>query len=313
MEKEYVSTELREFFYRQMFTIRLVEETLLDLFSKGLLAGTTHTCIGQEACAVGVVNALDKERDIIFSNHRNHGHFIAYCDKVEELIAEVMGRESGVCRGIGGSQHIHYKNFYSSGIQGGLVPSAAGVAFAEKVKDTGAIVVVFIGDGTLGQGVVYETLNIASLWSLPLLFVVENNQYAQSTPVHLGVSGEIAKRAEPFGIISHEIDGFDVFNVYFASKRAVDFVRREKRPFFLVLHTYRLGPHSKGNDYRPVDEIAKYRRMDPLKIIRKSLDPEKCKEIEKEVKERVMRAVKAANDASLLPLDKFYSRSIESN
>ncbi|HMJ24673.1 MAG TPA: thiamine pyrophosphate-dependent enzyme, partial [Pyrinomonadaceae bacterium] len=162
-------------FFQQMLTVRIVEERLLRLFSEGLLHGTVHTCLGQEGCAVGVVSALNAERDVVFSNHRGHGHFLAYCDDVDGLIAELMGRRTGVCAGVGGSQHLHQKNFYSNGILGGIVPVATGMALAEKAKESDSIVIVFLGDGAFGEGVVYEAFNIAALWDLPILFVVELN------------------------------------------------------------------------------------------------------------------------------------------
>ncbi len=139
---------LEERFYRQMFLIRSVEERLLALYAQGLLDGTVHTAIGQEACAVGVIDALDRERDVVFSNHRGHGHFLAYSDDVEGLIGEVMGRATGVCGGVGGTQNLHWRNMYTGGIQGGMVPVAVGAALAEKLQGTGALCAIFLGDGT---------------------------------------------------------------------------------------------------------------------------------------------------------------------
>lgn len=263
--------ELKKEFFKQMILIRTVEERILDLFSEGLLHGTTHTCIGQEACAVGVINALDKSKDIIFSNHRNHGHFISYSGDIKGLLAELIGKRSGVCRGIGGSQHIHKKNFYSSGIQGGIVPPAVGAAYAEKEKGSKALVTVFLGDGTLGQGVVYESFNIASLWSLPVLFVIEDNKYAQSTPSKMQHAGRLSKRATPFDIESKELNATNVCKVYEAASEAVDKVRRKVCPYFLLLHTYRLVPHSKGDDYRSENEIERYKDKDPLLNMKKTL------------------------------------------
>ena len=168
--------------YKMMYRIRRFEETVLDNFSSGLFHGTTHTYIGQEANAVGVISNLEPD-DLVFSNHRCHGHFIAYGGEIKALFAELMGRKTGVCGGIGGSQHIHWKNFYSNGILGGTVPIATGVSLAEKFKGTKTITVVFIGDGALGEGLVYESLNMAALWKAPILFVVENNQ-SPNQPQH---------------------------------------------------------------------------------------------------------------------------------
>ena len=296
---------LEQDFFKQMVLIRTVEEYILELFSKGLVTGTTHTCIGQEACAVGVVNALNKEKDIIFSNHRNHGHYLAYCDDVEGLLGEIMGKEVGVCGGIGGSQHIHRGNFFSSGIQGGLVPSATGAAFAEKLKKTDAIVVSFLGDGTLGQGVVYECLNIASLWSLPILYVVEDNKYAQSTPSHVQHAGRLVDRASPFQIESRELEVENVIGVYQIARKAVKLVRREKRPYFLVLHTYRLVPHSKGDDYRSKEEIEAHRAKDPLLQMEKHLDSEFVKSVKRSSQQRVARVIDELRDKPGKDLSRF--------
>ena len=258
--------ELAERFYRQMQTIRRVEETLLALFAQGKIRGTVHTCIGQESTAVGVVNALDGEKDVIFSNHRAHGHFIVYSDEVTGLIAEVAGKPTGVCGGIGGTQHLHYRNFYTNGIQGGIVPIAAGSAAAEKHRKTGAITVVFLGDGTMGEGVVYETMNIAALWELPVLFVVDNNQYAQSTPVARAQAGDLSTRAASFGIRSGEVpaEAYDPFSVFEAAQEAVAYVRTASAPYYLLLNSYRLAPHSKGDDHRDPAEIERHRQQDPL-------------------------------------------------
>ena len=239
----------REDYLREMLKIRCFEEALLQLFSENRLFGTTHTCIGQEAIAVAAMEHIT-ETDIVFSNHRCHGHFIAYSHRPEMLLREIMGKVGGMCGGRGGSQHIHYQNFYSNGIQGGIVPNAVGMAWAEKIKKTDNIAVVFLGDGTLGQGIVYESLNIASLKQIPVLFVVEENGYAMSTSTKDGVGGSIVQRGEAFGIKTNEADGNDVEALSNTFHNAVSYVRGEKKPFFQVVHTYRLAAHSKGDDSR---------------------------------------------------------------
>ena len=200
-----VSTPLATLYERMLF-IRRFEETLLDLFSQGKLVGTTHTYIGQEANGVGIIDHLEPERDVVFSNHRCHGHYLAFTDDAFGLLSEVMGKATGTCGGKGGSQHLCRGNFYSNGVLGSIVPVATGIALAEKRKGTGAVSTVFLGDGTLGEGVTYESLNMASLWKLPVLFVVENNHYAQSTPVELQLAGSIAARAGAFGVETAELD-----------------------------------------------------------------------------------------------------------
>ena len=168
----------KEELYEKMYLIRKFEELLLEFFSKGELFGTTHTYIGQEAIAVSVMSNLNAS-DIVFSNHRCHGHFLAKENDPEGLLAEIMGKENDICKSRGGSQHLQKNNFYSNGIQGGIVANSLGMAFAEKYKNTNNIVVVFMGDGTWGEGISYEVMNMASLWEVPLLVVVENNKYAQ--------------------------------------------------------------------------------------------------------------------------------------
>jgi TPP-dependent pyruvate/acetoin dehydrogenase alpha subunit len=158
-----------------------------------------------------------------------------------------MGLQDGVCGGIGGSQHLQRDNFYSNGILGGMAPVAAGMAMAEKTRDTGAIVTVFHGDGAMSEGTIHETLNIASLWKLPLLFAIESNKYAQSTPIDLELSGSIAHRAAAFDIPATEVDGNDVLMVHEAASQVISAIRAGDGPQMLVLDTYRLGPHSKGD------------------------------------------------------------------
>ena len=251
--------------YRTMLLIRRFEERLLDEFSSGRLVGTTHAYIGQEANAAGLFSELSAE-DVIFSNHRCHGHFLAYGGDPHLLAAELMGKATGLVGGRGGSQHIHWRNFYSNGIQGGIVPVATGMALAEKSKKSGNFVVVFLGDGTLGEGTVYESLNIASLWSLPVLFVVENNRYAQTTPVSLAVAGSIPARFSAFEMETWEQDSSDVVEISHVAKEAVEYVRNTCRPAGLVLNTFRFSAHSKGDDVRDPLEIAGYKHKDPLTI-----------------------------------------------
>jgi TPP-dependent pyruvate/acetoin dehydrogenase alpha subunit len=283
-----------EALYEQMVLIRRVEETLLDLYGAGKLVGTTHTCIGQEANAVGVISNLEPARDVVFSNHRCHGHYLAFTGDVEGLLAEVMGKATGTCGGKGGSQHLCNGNFYSNGVLGSTVPVATGMALAEKRKATGAITVVFIGDGTLGQGVVYEALNMASLWSLPALYVVENNFYAQSTPSRLALAGGIPDRAMAFGIETAQLATTDVEEIRAASAEAVDRVRSTGRPSFLVLDTYRFSPHSKGDDNRDPSEIEARRALDPLRIVSGRLGDRERQRAERACETRLAAALEAA-------------------
>jgi TPP-dependent pyruvate/acetoin dehydrogenase alpha subunit len=251
--------------YKTMLIIRRFEEHLLAEFSAGKLVGTTHTYIGQEADAAGIFSVTDPG-DVVFSSHRCHGHFLAYGGEPYRLAAELMGKSTGLVGGRGGSQHIQWRNFYSNGIQGGIVPVATGMALAEKVHCTGKITLVFIGDGTLGEGALYESLNIAALWKLPILFVLENNGYAQTTPIEKGVSGSMAGRFAAFGIPFWECNTTDVLEVRSTAQEAVRHVRSEIRPGALILQTYRFSAHSKGDDPRSQEELKSIQIYDPITI-----------------------------------------------
>jgi TPP-dependent pyruvate/acetoin dehydrogenase alpha subunit len=259
--------------YRRMRFIRRFEERLLDLFDKGLLNGTTHACIGQEADAVAIIDRLTDD-DHVFSNHRCHGHFLARTGDAFGLIAEIMGKPEGVCGGIGGSQHLCAPGFLSNGIQGGIVPNAAGIALAKQLDGaTGSVSVVFIGDGTLGEGAVYETLNIASLWKLPLVVVLEDNAWAQSTPQSLNFAGDMRERFSAFGLPVYEIDSTDVEEIDEVAERALDRARTNEGPVAIVIHTYRLCHHSKNDDNRPAEEVAARWELDPIELHGRRLDP----------------------------------------
>jgi TPP-dependent pyruvate/acetoin dehydrogenase alpha subunit len=268
--------------YKTMLLIRRFEERLLVEFSAGKLVGTTHVYIGQEADAAGIFSVADPD-DVIFSNHRCHGHFLAYGGEPYRLAAELMGKSTGVVGGRGGSQHIQWRNFYSNGIQGGIVPVATGMALAEKAYQTGKIALVFIGDGTLGEGVLYESLNMAALWKLPILIVLEDNRYAQTTPVEKGVAGVMAGRFSAFGIPVWEHETTDVLKVCSVAKDALQHVRSRAGPGCLILHTYRFSAHSKGDDPRLPEELARIRKHDPLMIHGTRLTTEERNKVENEI------------------------------
>ena len=274
-------------YYRSMYRIRRFEETVLENFPTGVFFGTTHTYLGQEANAVGVLKHLGVD-DIVFSNHRCHGHFLAYGGDMRRLFAELMGKATGVCGGRGGSQHLQWRNFYSNGIQGGIVPIASGMAMAEKLKQSRALTFVFLGDGTLGEGVVYEALNMASLWKLPILFVVENNHIAQTTPTHIALAGNIGARFSAFGISVEELDSSDVLEVISISRKIVKKIRKTCAPHALILHTFRFGPHSKGDDTRSYEEIDKlYKERDPILIHQARIEAADLSSINEQVNREV--------------------------
>ncbi len=259
--------------------IRLTEQLLLDLFSQGLLSGTTHTCLGQEICQMSVVRALDDPDDVVLSNHRNHGHFLTYSGAFDALVCEIMGRETGVCGGLGGSQHLAFRHFHSNGVQAGMTAIGAGVALARRIRKSNAIVACFVGDGTLGEGLLYESLNLASIWRVPMLFVVEHNGIAQTTPTAETIGGSIAARGRAFGLRTWELDDSHA-DFLPAAEAVVRAVRGTRQPGFLVVHTARLGPHSKGDDLREPRELDAVRSRDPLARLGGGLDGRARAEIE---------------------------------
>jgi len=279
--------------YRRMRFIRRFEESLLDMFDQGLLNGTTHACIGQEADAVAVIDHLGDD-DHIFSNHRCHGHFLARTGDALGLMAEIMGKPEGVCGGIGGSQHLCAPGFMSNGVQGGIVPNAAGIALAKQLDGGPGLSVVFIGDGTLGEGATYEALNLASLWRLPLVVVLEDNGWAQSTPSSANLAGSIRDRFTAFGLAVFEIDSTDVEEIAILAGQALDQARAHQEPVVIIIHTYRLCHHSKNDDDRPAAEVAARWELDPLKVHGGRIEPGERARIDAEVESALQDVIDRA-------------------
>jgi 2-oxoisovalerate dehydrogenase E1 component len=279
---------------------RLVEERLLSLFSEGLLTGTVHTCIGQEFVGATIAEHIRKG-DAVFSNHRCHGHFLSITGDIEGLIGEVMGKANGVCGGVGGSQHLCKDGFYSNGIQGGIVPVAAGLALARKLSGSDHIAVAFIGDGTLGEGVLYESLNIASKWLLPLVLVLENNGFAQSTSQNETLAGDICARAESFGIKTWV---GNTWNWQDLEKTFADAVSeaRSGAPQFVRVDTFRLKAHSKGDDNRPREFVEPFESHDPLTKLM-SKDETWLKKYRDEVLAEIQASVNKAKSYPVLSFD----------
>ncbi len=278
-------------------TIRLVEQRLLKLFSEGKLFGTVHTCIGQEFVGVSVSRCLN-DADTIFSNHRGHGHFLSYRRNILGMLGEVMGKSVGVCAGRGGSQHLQQDGFYSNGIQGGIAPVTAGMAMAHKLQKTSGVAVVYIGDGTLGQGALYETLNIASKWELPVLFVNENNLFAQSTSQTQTLAGDINARAEAFGIKTYHSNTWDWPQLFQNMQTCIDEIRRTGKPAWHRVDTFRLMAHSKGDDNRPEEYVAPFRDKDPInKLLREHGESPRWKALIAEIEAEIEDAVKTADAA----------------
>lgn len=280
--------------------LRRTEQLILDQFGRGLVSGTTHTCLGQELAAMAVVRALDHPQDAVLSNHRNHGHFLTYSGDFVGLVAEVMGRRMGVCGGRGGSQHLAWRHFHSNGVQGGMTGIGVGLALARRRVGDGGVVATIIGDGTLGEGLLYESMNLASIWQVPVLFVVEHNGVAQTTDTRHTLGGTIEGRGRAFGLPTWRCGDDDP---EFAAKvqRVVDELRAGGGPGLLVLDTRRMGPHSKGDDLRDPEEIAAIRRRDPLATLGRQIAPSLRARIEARnaaFVERVREAADTSPEAS---------------
>ena len=290
--------------------IRKIEETFLRLFSEGILNGTVHTCIGEEFSALAFAGQL-KQTDIVFSNHRCHGHYCAFTKDYKGLLAELMGYKSGVCAGIGSSQHLHAPNFYSNGLQGGIVPNAAGVALAAKLRGKNDVILVYIGDGTLGEGVVYETLNIASKWNLPLLIVCENNLYAQSTPQSINLAGKILDRALAFGLKTGTGATNNPTKLIEDAYEAINYVRNENKPYFFEVQTYRLMAHSKGDDIRDPQEIERHWKEDPIYRYKEN-NLEKFNELSLAIENEIKGMIKTI-PKEILSIEEYYQKPIREN
>lgn len=296
--------------YQQMFLIRSVEEKLLSLFTQGKIKGTVHTCIGQEACAVGSMMAAELEKDLVFSNHRGHGHLLAYGIPLDKFLGELMGKICGPSRGLGGSQHMLWKNFMTSGIQGSLLPIGVGAAFAEKKKKSDAISIIFMGDGTMGQGIVYESFNFAAKWKIPVAFILENNGYAQTTKTCHAHAGDISMRAAAFNIPCSSIDGNNVELVHDHLVKSYSRIRTSNSPELIELRTNRLCAHSKGDDTRPEEELAEYWKNDPLNNVAFKLPKEKIDSLQAEIINMVESTVKKVLQAPSLSYETYKEKGL---
>ena len=299
--------------HRMMMLIRLFEEALEEMFSRGLLHGTMHLSIGQEATAAGACLALNK-KDLITSTHRGHGHCLGKGADPYKMFAELLGREDGYCRGRGGSMHIadlSNGNLGANGIVAGSLTISVGAALSFQLQKKENIVLCFFGDGAVNEGSFHEALNLASLWNLPVLFLCENNQYGMSMASEKAVAGEsIASRGNSYGIESIQIDGNDVEAVYESVSTFKDEILSNKRPKFIEAVTYRYRGHSKSdrNLYRTSEEINFWKdEKDPIKryigkLLEQGITEVDLKEIDKEVKNTIRTSVKKALDSPLSPI-----------
>ena len=298
--------ELLEMF-RKMLLVRAFEEKVAYFFSRGQIHGTTHLSIGQEATAVGATGALGPE-DLITSTHRGHGHCIGKGIDINLMMSELLGKENGYCRGKGGSMHIadvSQGNLGANGIVGGGIPIATGAGLTTKLKKIDRVVLCFFGDGALNQGVFHESVNLASVWKLPVIYLCENNTYGMSYHISKAVNLEDpADRAKGYGIPGRSVDGNDILAVYEAVREAREYVR-ESGPMLLVCNTYRYKGHSKSdaNRYRSKEEIEAWMRKDPIPRLRTVLTERKLAaedaldRIEKEAYQTIEDAVAFAEES----------------
>ncbi|MDX6154074.1 thiamine pyrophosphate-dependent dehydrogenase E1 component subunit alpha [Marinococcus sp. PL1-022] len=285
-----------------MWSIRWFDEKVDEFFAKGMIHGTTHLCVGQEASAVGVCAMLE-DKDKITSTHRGHGHCIAKGADPDRMMAELFGRETGYCKGKGGSMHIadvEKGNLGANGIVGGGIPLAVGAALTSKMRQEGYITVCFFGDGAANEGSFHEAVNLAAIWDLPVIFVCENNQYGMSGPVKDMVKIEnIADRALGYGIPGHVVDGNNLPEVMTVMKEAVEYTRNGSGPVLIEAKTYRWKGHSKSDakKYRTREEEKEWKDKDPIRFFQDALIERGI--ITEEEADTVKKATKASIERSV--------------
>jgi len=302
-----VAAEVGLRLYRQMVRIRLFEEQVNELYTRALMPGLAHLYIGEEAVAVGICEALTRQ-DYVTSTHRGHGHCLAKGATPDRMFAELLGKEAGYCRGKGGSMHIADPatgNLGANAIVCGSAGIATGAALTSKRMKTGQVAVCFFGEGALGQGVLYEVMNLAALWKLPVIYVCENNLYTEYTHFSETTAGDILARGTAFGVPAESVDGQDVRAVYSAAQRLVNRARSGEGPAFLVCNTYRYTGHHVGDInreyYRSKQEEQEWKtKRDPIKNMgewlasRKISDADALKKMEDEIREEMKAAVEFA-------------------
>ena len=283
-------------FYKDMLLIRRFEEKAGQLYGLGLIGGFCHLYIGQEAVAVGLQSALDGEKDSVITGYRDHGHMLAYGIDPKAIMAELTGREAGISKGKGGSMHMFSteKKFYGGhGIVGAQVSLGTGLAFKHKYSNDGGVTLAYFGDGAANQGQVYESFNMAELWKLPIIYVIENNQYAMGTSVNrASAEDQLYRRGESFRIPGIQVDGMDVLACRGAAEEALAWVRAGKGPVILEMKTYRYRGHSMSDPakYRSREEVQAVRdKSDPIEHVKKLLEEQGVGEDELKNLEKVIR------------------------
>ncbi len=275
---------------RKMLLIRRMEQKIESLFSQGLLRGTTHCCIGEEAVPVALSELINIEKDYLCSGHRAHGLSMMMTGKPETLLGEIMGKPFGMAKGLGGSQHVYYKNYFTNGITGGMTPVTAGIAFALKHEQTDAIATVVFGDGAMNEGYVLESFNLAKEMELPMLFILENNGYAMSTPIEtVNPYTVFEERVKGFKLPYSRVEASDFDQLFDTLKRAVVKVRNERKPEFVEVMTHRFCGHSKSDKraYIPKERDDYWHEHDCIKMVAAKLSEAEVEEIEQSVAQQV--------------------------
>ncbi len=306
--EEKISPETHMRFYRDMLLIRRFEEKCGQLYGMGLIGGFCHLYIGQEAVVVGIQSALEP-KDSVITAYRDHGHMLACGMDAKGVMAELTGRRGGYSKGKGGSMHMfsREKNFYGGhGIVGATAPLGAGLAFAHKYRNDGGITTCYYGDGAANQGQIYESYNMAALWKLPIIFVIENNKYGMGTSQARHAAGELYKRGEAYGIPGRKVDGMDVLAVRAAAREAADHARFGQGPVILEVDTYRYRGHSMSDPgkYRSKEEVEQMReKHDPIENHKRFMTDAKLfgedafSKVEKEIKAIVNEAAEFAQQS----------------
>ena len=312
------SREILEQLYEQMILIRRFEEKAGQLYGMGHIGGFCHLYIGQEAVVVGM-QSMAEEGDSVVTSYRDHGHMLACGMESRGVMAELTGRKDGYSQGKGGSMHMfsREKNFYGGhGIVAAQVPIGAGLAFAHKYKGDGGVNMAYLGDGAANQGQVYETFNMSALWKLPVIFVIENNQYGMGTSVSRAAAGlDLADRGKAYGIPGLQVDGMDVLAVRAAAREALDYCRSGKGPYILEMKTYRYRGHSMSDPakYRTRDEVDAMRKqhdsIEQLRdlLLREGVDEAGLKQIDQKVKGVVTDAADFALASPEPELDELFT------
>jgi len=305
-------------FYEKMFLIRKFEEKAGQLYGAGKIGGFCHLYIGQEAVVIGILSSV-KSEDTVVTSYRDHGHILARGVDPKLVMAELTGRKDGISKGKGGSMHMFSKKnrFYGGhGIVGAQVPIGVGLGFAHKYRDEKKISRVYVGDGAMSNGQVFEAFNLASLWELPVLFIIENNKYGMGTAVNRSAAGnELFERATVFGIKGEKINGMNFFDVSEAAIRAREYIYENSKPYVIEMDTYRYRGHSMSDPatYRSKDEVNDMKSNDPLLNMKKALiddykiDEDKLSKIESDIKKQIKDVEKFSLESPLPELEELFT------